>query len=76
MTSFILILVVFGIAILGIGIRLVLVKDGEVRGGCAGKNPMLQEEGVACNFCGAMPDEQCKSDEVKKPVDLPEIKVS
>ena len=35
---------VLGIALLGMAIRLVLVKDGEVRGGCAGKNPMMQEE--------------------------------
>ncbi len=65
MQNFILILVVFGIAILGIGIRLILVKNGEVRGGCAGKNPLLQEEGVACNFCGALPTEECKDDTVK-----------
>jgi len=38
-------------------------KNGEVRGGCAGKNPMMQEEGVACTMCGAMPTEECKSEE-------------
>tara|TARA_B110000261_G_scaffold114803_1_gene128159 strand:+ start:150 stop:401 length:252 start_codon:yes stop_codon:yes gene_type:complete len=54
---------VLAIALLGMAIRLVLVKDGEVRGGCAGKNPMMQEEGVACNMCGALPAEECKSEE-------------
>ena len=44
-------------------VRLFLVKNGEVRGGCAGKNPMMQEEGVACTMCGAMPTEECKSEE-------------
>lgn len=58
-----LILVTLSIAVVGIAIRLFLVKDGEVRGGCAGKNPMMQEEGVACTVCGAMPTEECKSEE-------------
>ncbi|MCB9246081.1 MAG: membrane or secreted protein [Flavobacteriales bacterium] len=66
MQTFFLILIVFAIAIAGIGIRLVLVKDGEVRGGCAGKNPMLQEEGVTCSFCGAATGEVCREDEVRK----------
>ena len=54
---------VLGIAFGGIAIRLFLVKDGEVRGGCAGKNPMMQEEGTACTMCGAMPTEECKSED-------------
>ena len=47
------------IAFLGMAVRVYLVKDGEVRGGCAGKNPMMQEEGTACTMCGAMPTEEC-----------------
>ncbi|NNJ55390.1 MAG: membrane or secreted protein [Bacteroidia bacterium] len=58
-----LILAILSIAVVGIAIRLVLVKDGEVRGGCAGKNPMMQEEGVACTMCGALPTEECKSED-------------
>lgn len=58
-----LILAVLSIAVVGIAIRLLVVKNGEVRGGCAGKNPMMQEEGVACTMCGAMPTEECKSED-------------
>ncbi|MDC0579750.1 membrane or secreted protein [Bacteroidia bacterium] len=58
------ILAVMSIAIIGMAIRVFLVKDGEVRGGCAGKNPMMQEEGTACTLCGAMPTEECKSEKV------------
>jgi hypothetical protein len=58
-----LILTLLAIALIGMSVRLFLVKNGEVRGGCAGKNPMMQEEGVACTLCGAMPTEECKSDE-------------
>ena len=44
------------IAIALFSVRLLFVKDGEIRGGCAGKNPLLQEEGVACGICGQVPD--------------------
>ena len=53
---------ILAIAFGGMAIRLFLVKDGEVRGGCAGKNPMMQEEGTACTMCGAMPTEECLSE--------------
>jgi multisubunit Na+/H+ antiporter MnhC subunit len=57
-----LILTIMSIAIIGMAVRVFLVKDGEVRGGCAGKNPMMQEEGAACTMCGAAPTEECKSE--------------
>ncbi len=63
MTQFVLIVAVLVLAIVAMGIRLIIVKNGEMRAGCAGKNPMLQEEGVACGTCGAKPGEICKSDE-------------
>jgi len=53
---------VLAIAFIGIAVRLFLVKNGEVRGGCAGKNPMMQEEGAACTMCGAKPTEECKAE--------------
>ena len=56
-----LILVFMTIAFIGMAIRVFLLKDGEVRGGCAGKNPMMQEEGAGCTMCGALPSEECKS---------------
>ncbi|MGB1038147.1 MAG: membrane or secreted protein [Bacteroidia bacterium] len=65
-----LIVSILAVALIGMAVRLFLVKDGEVRGGCAGKNPMMQEEGVACTMCGALPTEECKSDELEE---LPQI---
>ena len=53
---------VLAIALVGMAVRLLFIKNGEVRGGCAGKNPMMQEEGVACSMCGALPAEECKSE--------------
>ncbi len=58
-----LILVFMSVAFIGMAIRVFLVKDGEVRGGCAGKNPMMQEEGTACSMCGALPSEECKKED-------------
>jgi len=53
--------VLLSIAVLGIGfalfaIRLFFVKDSDVRGGCAGKNPLLSDEGVTCSVCGRVPE--------------------
>lgn len=50
------------LAFIGMAVRVFLVKGGEVRGGCAGKNPMMQEEGTACTMCGAKPTEECKAE--------------
>ncbi len=55
------------LAVAGIAVRLFFIEKAEVRGGCASKNPMLQEEGVACGVCGRKPGEECKKD------DMPQI---
>lgn len=44
---------------------MIFIKGSEMRSGCAGKNPLLNDEGVACGFCGAMPGEECMEDEVQ-----------
>lgn len=63
MAQFVLIVGILIIALLGMGVRMLFVKNGEMRAGCAGKNPMLQEEGVACGMCGAKPNETCKKED-------------
>jgi len=50
------------LAFAGIAIKIWSKKDGKFAGTCASNNPLLQEEGVACGLCGAMPNEQCKSE--------------
>lgn len=52
------------LAVLGMAVRVMFIKGAEARGGCAGKNPLLMEEGVACGLCGAKPGEECKEDEL------------
>lgn len=55
MQTIIITILVLGIAMAGFAVRLFFVKDAEVRGGCAGKNPLLRQDGVACGVCGQVP---------------------
>lgn len=53
------------LAFAGIAIKLILKKDGEFAGTCASKNPVLNQEGEPCSYCGALPEEKCKSEDDK-----------
>lgn len=50
----------------GIAIKIWAKKGGEFAGTCASNNPLINEEGAPCGFCGAKPEEKCKSDEVNE----------
>jgi hypothetical protein len=56
-----------GLGIAGISIKLWAKKDGKFAGTCASQNPMLNNEGDACGFCGKTPDEfgDCDNSEKK-----------
>jgi hypothetical protein len=56
-----------GLGIAGISIKLWAKKDGKFDGTCASQNPMLNNEGDACGFCGKTPDEfgDCDNSEKK-----------
>jgi hypothetical protein len=60
-------ILLLALAFAGIAIKIWAKKGGEFAGTCASNNPLLQEEGAACGFCGARPEEKCKS-EVKETV--------
>lgn len=47
----------------GIAIKILLKKDGKFAGTCASNNPVLNEDGEACSFCGALPEEQCQKED-------------
>lgn len=51
------------IAFAGIAVKIILKKNGEFSGTCASNSPFLNKEGEPCSFCGAAPDEKCKSEE-------------
>lgn len=44
------------IGIAGLAIKLWAKKDGKFAGTCASQNPHLNKEGVACGYCGKLPD--------------------
>lgn len=48
------------LAVLGIAIKIWAKKDGEFAGTCASQNPMLNESGEPCGFCGKLP-ENCEN---------------
>ncbi len=51
------------IGFMGIAVKILLKKNGKFAGTCASNNPMLNEDGAPCSFCGAMPDEQCQKED-------------
>lgn len=46
-----------GLAVAGIAIKIWAKKDGKFSGTCASQNPMLNESGEACGFCGKTADQ-------------------
>jgi len=55
-----------GLGFAGIAVKILFKKNGEFSGTCASNSPFLNKEGEACGFCGALPDEKCKSDDQKR----------
>jgi hypothetical protein len=66
MGTFLIAITLLGIGILGMSVRLIFIKNSEVRGGCASKNPMLMEEGVVCGVCGRVPTGACADESEAK----------
>ena len=52
------------LAFAGIAIKILVKKDGEFAGTCASQSPFLNQQGEACGFCGATPEEKCKKEVV------------
>lgn len=63
MEVFLIALVLIGLGFAGIAIKIWAKKDGEFSGTCASNSPFLNEDGEPCSFCGASPEEKCKSSE-------------
>jgi hypothetical protein len=61
MKTILLSIVLLGLCFAGIAIKIILKKGGEFAGTCASNNPYLNKDGESCGFCGAKPDEKCKS---------------
>lgn len=62
-TTLLITLIMIAFAFAGIGIKVLLKKNGKFSGTCANQSPFLNKEGEACGVCGAMPEEKCKNEE-------------
>jgi len=47
----------------GIGVKILLKKNGKFSGTCASQSPFLNKEGEPCGLCGATAEEKCKNEE-------------
>ena len=62
MKLFLLALGLLAIGFAGMAIKIWAKKDGKFAGTCASQSPFLNKEGEPCSFCGASPEEKCKSE--------------
>tara|TARA_B100001758_G_C18395492_1_gene605661 strand:+ start:333 stop:494 length:162 start_codon:yes stop_codon:yes gene_type:complete len=46
----------------GIGIKILIKKNGRFSGTCASQSPFLNKKGESCSLCGAKPEEKCKNE--------------
>jgi hypothetical protein len=63
MTVVLLAIALLGIGFAGIAVKILFKKNGKFAGTCASNNPVLNEEGAPCSFCGAQPEEMCKKED-------------
>ena len=66
MKFFLLITGLIAIGVFGMAVKIIFKKGGTFDKTCASSSRILGESDEACGFCGAMPEEKCKSDEVEE----------
>jgi hypothetical protein len=62
MKIFLITILMLAFVFIGIGIKIILKKDGKFAGTCASQSPFLNKEGEACGFCGKTADEMCPNE--------------
>ena len=63
-TIFLITILMLAFVFAGVGIKILLKKNGKFSGTCASQSPFLNKDGEACGICGANPEEKCKNEEV------------
>ena len=63
LTVFLITIFMLAFVFAGIGVKILLKKNGEFSGTCASQSPFLNKEGEACGICGASPEEKCKNED-------------
>ena len=54
-----------GLGIFGMAVKIIFKKNGTFDKTCASSSRVLGESDEACGFCGAKPEEKCKSEEME-----------
>ena len=62
MKIFLITILMLAFVFIGIGIKIILKKDGKFAGTCASQSPFLNKEGETCSFCGKTADEMCPNE--------------
>ena len=62
MKIFLITILMLAFVFIGIGIKIILKKDGKFAGTCASQSPFLNKEGDTCGFCGKTADEMCPNE--------------
>ena len=62
-TIFLITIIMLFLVFAGIGIKIILKKNGKFSGTCASQSPFLNKEGENCSLCGAKPEEKCKNED-------------
>ena len=62
-TIFLITILMLAFVFAGVGIKILIKKNGKFSGTCASQSPFLNKEGEACGICGAKPEEKCKNEE-------------
>ena len=63
LTVFLITIFMLAFVFAGIGVKILLKKNGKFAGTCASQSPFLNKEGEACGICGASPEEKCKNED-------------
>ena len=63
LTVFLITIFMLAFVFAGIGVKILLKKNGKFAGTCASQSPFLNKEGESCGICGASAEEKCKNEE-------------
>ena len=63
LTVFLITIFMLAFVFAGVGVKILLKKNGNFAGTCASQSPFLNKEGEACGICGATAEEKCKNEE-------------
>ena len=62
-TIFLITIFMLAFVFAGVGIKILIKKNGKFSGTCASQSSFFNKKGEVCGICGAKPEEKCKNEE-------------